>query len=272
MIEVCTVDPFYLRILYLCIYPVAKINVWTQNEHLFRVIFGYACVQRVETLSCPEYMFPGRLTQGSFLLCSALSCQHKPHSRPLKPVVFVFCGLKWPQVWCWGPSGILSTWGLRCACQRKRVWGELCPGMSSCCELGITEPTTCMKWGVFKQKLMWTAWAVCVSWAHALNRGVPDPDNWGTLTCPPRSLGLCSPHCAGYRRALLPLRRPGACCQPLPYTGFCTCVRGDTGLSFLFILSLWGSGFRVTLPQEMVEKCLFLVPGGICVRQLLLLL
>lgn len=268
----CTVDPFYWRILYLRIYRVVKVNVWAQNEHLFRVIFGYACVQRVETLSCREYMSLGRLTQGSFLLCSALSCQHKPHLRPLKPVVFVFCRLKWLQVCCWGPSGILSTWGLRRACQRKRVWGELCPGMSFCCELGVSEPTICMKWGGFKQKLMWTAWAVCMSWAHALTRGVPDPDNWGTLTCPPRSLGLCSPHCAGHRWALLPPRMPGACCQPLPYTGFCTCVCGDTGLSFLFILSSWGSGFRVTLPQEMVEKCLFLVPGGICVRQLLLLL
>lgn len=48
-------------------------------------------------------------------------------------------------------------------------------------------------------------------------------------------------------------------------------VRGDTGLSFLFILSSEGSGFRVN-SWEMVGKCLFLVPGGICVRQFLLLL
>lgn len=267
-------------ILFICRFCICAFTPWLKLTcgprmntcSAFRVIFGYARVQRVETSSCPGHMFPGRLTQGSFLLCSALSCDHKPHSRPLNPVVFAFCCLKRPQVWCWLLLGILSTWGLRRACQRKRMWGELCPGMSSCCELGVSEPTTCMKWGVFKQNLMWTVWAVCMSWARALIRGMWDPDNCGTLTCPPWSLGLCSPHCAGHRRALLPPRRAGACCQPLPYTGFCTHVRGDTGLSFLFILSSWGSGFRVTRLWEMFGKCLFLVPGGICVRRLLLLL
>lgn len=34
MTHVCTVDPFCLWILCLCIYPMAKVDVWAQDEHL----------------------------------------------------------------------------------------------------------------------------------------------------------------------------------------------------------------------------------------------